>query len=223
MVQIVPGILTQDIEEVQEYLAAAQGVVDRVQIDIIDGEFAHNETIDPSALNDIFTDLRLDFHLMVKEPEGWIEKCVNAMADRIYGQIEEMNSQAEFVRRVQEAQVSVGLALDLSTPVASLDPTVLPDVDSVLLMSVPAGFEGQDFDEDVYGKLKKLNEKREEESLAFKICIDGGITEKHVKKLEEFGAHEIVIGDRIFKGGLRKNLKKYNKPVGGNPDMITYD
>lgn len=209
MVQIIPGILTRSVEEVEQYLASAEGVVDRVQIDIIDGEFADNETVDPGVLDEIFTDLRLDFHLMVKNPEGWIEKCVSAMADRIFAHIEEVSSQSEFINRVQEAGAAAGLAIDLSTPISSLDSNVLPDVDCILLMSVPAGFEGQDFDEKVYEKLEKLDALRKKEGLFFRICIDGGVGQKEIEKLDKLGADEVVIGDRIFQGDLKKNLREY--------------
>jgi pentose-5-phosphate-3-epimerase len=88
MVEIVPAILTNDPSELRRLVALCEGVVDRVSIDIIDGKFAANKTIDPSALSEIETSLKIDFQLMVEEPVNWVERCVRGGADRIIGHVE---------------------------------------------------------------------------------------------------------------------------------------
>lgn len=211
MVEIIPAILTMDAAEAEEMLGKAEGVVERVQIDILDGQFAKNRTIDPSALEDIFTSLNLDFHLMTKEPIDWVEKSVRAMADRIFGQIEMMESQVEFVGKAQEVGVSVGLAIDLDTQVDGLDSAILTSLDAVLVMSVPAGFGGQKFDKSALEKIKRLDEIRARDKTPFKICVDGGITEKNIAKVRRAGADEVSIGRRIFKGDLAKKIKLFRK------------
>lgn len=111
MVEVIPSILTSDAKELESMLKRYGGMVERVHIDIIDGKFADNRTIDPSALEKIDIDLKLDYHLMVKEPINWIEKCARAMADRIIGQIEMMGNQVEFVGKVQKVGTQVGLGM----------------------------------------------------------------------------------------------------------------
>jgi pentose-5-phosphate-3-epimerase len=101
MFAIIPSILTNNPGQAKELLLRCGGVVDRVSIDIIDGFFAKNKTVDPIIFSDLEMELSLDFQLMVKEPVNWIEKCVRGGADRIIGHIEKMASQTEFVEKVQ--------------------------------------------------------------------------------------------------------------------------
>ena len=211
MVKIIPAILTNNPEELREKVNLAEGVVDRVQIDIVDGVFANNKTVDPVSLESLETDLNLDFHLMVKEPTNWVERSVRAGADRIIGQIEMMENQVNFVRKVSEVGLSVGLAIDLGTPVSSLDPTILTNLDVVLVMAVSAGFGGQKFDAKALDKVKQLDEIRVRDETPFTICVDGGETEDVIDETHFAGADEVAIGRRIFKGSITQNIKKFQK------------
>lgn len=215
MVDIIPAILVgtvTDLEaklkQVDEAVTANGANIKRVQIDIIDGEFADNKTIDPANMAGIDTNLSLDFHLMVKDPVNWVEKCANAGADRIIGQIEMMNSQVEFVEKVVETGLYVGLAVDLGTPVAKLDPMVLTNVDVILLMAVKAGWGGQEFDRKVLGKIKELDEIRVRDNTPFRICVDGGETESVIDETHFAGADEVVVGKRLFSGDMAENIRK---------------
>ncbi|MBI1863602.1 hypothetical protein HYS03_00075 [Candidatus Woesebacteria bacterium] len=196
MVEIIPSILTNDPNELRDLIFAANNKAKRVQIDIIDGKFANNKTIDPSILSHIDTSLFLDFHLMVHEPINWIERCVRANADRIVGQIEMMKSQKDFVEKVLSFNLQVGLALDLQTELTDLNEDLLNDLDVVLLMSVKAGFGGQEFNE---GVVKKLKEIKSIGAHSFKICLDGGVDMQMIPNLEELGVNEVVMGRRWFK------------------------
>jgi ribulose-phosphate 3-epimerase len=215
VIEIIPAILTDNVADFEERIRAIGEAVDvnganikRVQIDIIDGDFADNKTIDPANIVGTDTNLSLDFHLMVKEPINWIEKCANAGADRIIGQIEKMDSQVDFVGKVQETGLYVGLAVDLETPVANLDPTILTNVDVVLLMAVKAGWGGQKFDTRVLAKIKELDEIRVRDSTPFKICVDGGETEEVIDDTHFAGADEVVVGKRLFQGSLADNINR---------------
>ncbi len=222
MVEIIPAILTNDIKEVEEKIRLVEraslaedsprgeaGVESRrVQIDIVDGVFADNRTIEPDVLGKIDTDLNLDFHLMTNEPIDWVERCVRGMADRIIGQVEMMSDQIAFIGKVQEVGLQVGLAIDLDTPVSALDPTILTNLDVVLVMAVKAGFGGQKFDPRALEKIKELDELRLRDKTPFRICVDGGETEDTTNDTHFAGADEIVIGKRIFEGDLAENIKK---------------
>lgn len=214
-IDIIPAILTNNVNELKSMLSTVSETVDvnetpvsRVQIDVIDGEFVDNKTVDPGVLEGLDTNLSLDFHLMVKEPINWVEKSANAGADRIIGQIEMMSSQVEFLKRVQDTGLYIGLAIDLDTSVSQLDPLVLNNLDVVLLMAVRAGWGGQPFNKSVLEKIKELDEIRSRDKTPFRICVDGGETEETVDETHFAGADEIVIGRRLFLGSIHDNIKK---------------
>ncbi|OGM15753.1 hypothetical protein A2V56_02350 [Candidatus Woesebacteria bacterium RBG_19FT_COMBO_42_9] len=211
MVEIIPAILTASPVEAKELLLKLEGVCDRAQIDIIDGVFAEGKTIDPAALSDLDTILELDFHLMTKEPVDWVERAVRGGADRIIGQIEQMTNQAAFIGKIAEAGVSVGLAVDIDTPVSQIEPEILTSLDVVLVMSVKAGRGGQEFDVRAIDKVKELTKIRKNDATPFRICVDGGETVTTVDDTHFAGADEIAIGRRLFEGDIGKNLKKFQE------------
>lgn len=213
MIEVIPTILTNDPQELKRLVSQAEEIVERVQIDIVDGQFASNKTVDPSIFETVETNLNLDFHLITKEPTDWVEKATRAMADRIIGQIEMMESQLEFVEKVIATNASVGLAVDIKTPISDLDPAVLASLDVVLVMSVPAGFGGQKFDKRALEKIKELNEAREKDNMTFKICVDGGITKEVIGSLVKAGTDEVAIGRWLFNGDLRKNIDKIKERI----------
>lgn len=215
MIKIIPSILTNDPAELRELLSRCEGMVERVSIDIIDGKFAGNKTLDPTALSGIDTILKLDFQLMVIEPVNWVEKCASVGADRIIGHIERMSSQTEFVGKVQEVGAQVGLGLDLATPIDKLDPLILTNLDVVLLMSVPAGFGGQEFRPEVIDKIEKLVKIRSRDATPYKIHDDGGITFDRIDDVRLAGVDEVSIGRRLFKGDLALNLKRFQDAAYG--------
>lgn len=211
MFEIIPAIFTNNPQELREMLSRIEGIVERAQIDIVDGRFADSKTLDPSVLADIDTSLKLDFQLMVKEPINWVEKCISGQADRIIGQIEAMRDQTEFIGKVQEVGASVGLAIDIVTEVSEIDPAILNDLDVVLVMSVAAGFGGQKFEKRALDKIKKLGEIRARDDTPFRICVDGGVTTENIAEIRKKGADEVAIGRRIFEGDFENNIKKFQE------------
>lgn len=198
MLEIIPAILTNDPKELKEKIRAVEGLVKRIQIDIVDGVFANNRTISLDAVANIDTSLLLDIQLMTKEPADWVERAVRALADRVIGHIEMMSDQSEFIGKVTETGEKVGLAIDLPTPVSALDPVVLNNLDVVLVMSVKAGFGGQDFQEPALEKVTELLSYRVNNNCKYRICVDGGINEENIAKVRRAGADEIVIGHSLF-------------------------
>ncbi len=214
MVELIPSILTPDPSEAKHLLSKVEGFFDRVQIDIVDGQFAPTRTIDPSALEGSETLAKLDFHLMTKEPTDWAERVLRAGADRVIGQIEMMSSQVDFVGKVSEVGLSVGLAIDLATAVERLDETILTNLDVVLVMSVKAGAGGQEFDPRAIEKIKKLVSLRKSDTTPFRICVDGGITPENAGRLVHAGADEISVGERLIGGDIAKSIESYKKALG---------
>lgn len=208
--KIIPAILTNDLSELTSLINKAEGTVDRVQIDVIDHKFAENITVDPLILKNISTSLNLDFHLMVKGPIDWIDHCVMNKGNRIIGQIEAMENQDEFVQKVINMRSIPGLGVDIETTLDDINPKVLPKISVVLLMSVKAGWAGQEFDLSVWEKIEKLAKIRSDSKLEFKICVDGGVTKELVNQMEKFGVDEVAVGKRIFEPDLKDNMKIFN-------------
>lgn len=209
--EIIPSILSRDPDEARGLLALCEGKVLRAHIDIIDGLFAENRTVLPETFFDSETRVFLDYHLMVNAPHTWIERCARASADRIIAQIEMMEDQMSFVKEAQEAGLDVGLALDIDTDIAELHEEVLPELDVVLVMSVPAGFGGQEFSPQALAKVEALARIREEHGYSFNICDDGGITTESIDNVVHEGADEIAIGRRLFEGDLEENIERFKK------------
>ena len=207
--KIIPSILTNDLSELTNLIAKAEGVVNRIQIDVIDHKFADNITVDPTILKNINTFLNLDFHLMVKDPINWIDKCTLNENSRIIGQIEEMTNQKEFVEKVMSLGSLAGLGIDLQTPVDQLDQELLSKVDVILLQSVPAGLENPEFNMSVWEKIEKIVKIRGELSLKFKILVDGGVTKELVNDMEKLGVDEFAVSKKIFEPDLKENLKLF--------------
>lgn len=212
--EIIPAILTNNPEEAFQMLGKVENLVQRAQIDIIDGQFFPNKTIEPDALLETDTDLLLDFHLMTREPINWVERCVRGDADRIIGQIEMMSNQVEFVSKVQGVGRKVGLALDIETSFEKINPAVLTDLDVVLVVNYPAGKGGQKFQPRVLEKIKGLNEIKKKDQTPFRICSDGGINKENIGSLVKAGTDEAVVGKSLFSGDISKNISVLLKRAG---------
>lgn len=206
--QIIPAIITDNLEEVKEKIKQAEGLFNRIQIDFDDGTFGGNVTIRSGDLKEIETTLVYDAHLMVEEPTGWVGQLKETRTDRIIGQIEKMSDQAEFVSQVRDSGRKAGLAIDLFTGVGEISAAVLPNLDIILVMSVKAGQGGQKFEEVALEKIKELKEMREDKGYQYSICCDGGINQDNIKNVEEAGADEVVIGSQLFTGNLEENIRK---------------
>jgi len=211
MFEIIPAILTDREPVVRKYLRQAEGVVDRVHIDIIDGIYADNVTIEPLVVEAIDVGVLLDYHLMVEEPIRWVDQCVEGQADRIIGHVEKMGSQKEFARLVKRRGLGVGLAIDLPTWVSEIDVEVLPDLDVILVMSINAGFGGQEFEDKALDKIHELASMRAKDDFSYLIGDDGGIVFDIIDDARREGADEVNIGNRIFEGVLEENIQQYKE------------
>lgn len=177
MVTIVPAILEKDISSFEEKLERVWGITKRVQMDVMDGRLVEMKTVEPEILKEIDTIVEFDAHLMVEEPEEWIQRCADSGVNGVYGQVERMTDPAKFIADAQFAGMRVGLAYDLDTPLTDLEKYV-DELDGVLLMSVKMGESGQVFDESVLKKIKEVRKM----SKAIRIVIDGGLNVENIKK-----------------------------------------
>lgn len=209
MIQIVPAILTKNKTELDKKIKQAEKLVDRVQIDIMDGKFVPNITIKASDLKKN-PNLFIEAHLMIVKPEKQIAQFAK-VADLIIVHFEvckSLKKLKEIIRKIKNYDLKAGVALNPETPLAKIK-GILDEVDLVLLMTVRPGFGGQEFMLEVLPKIKELR------SLAkgIDIEIDGGIKVGTAKKAAEAGANLLVAGTSVFKGEVEKNIKALKEDV----------
>ena len=225
MIKIVPAIMSDSLEEFKKELEKVWSVVSRVQVDVIDGKFAERKTIGPEELNMVDTVVAFDVHLMVEKPEEWVSRCAMGGVDRVFGQVEKMEDVVAFVGDVQAEGMAVGLAYGIDTPLDGLK-EVIDNLDAVLLLAVKAGKQGQEFDERVLEKIKKVREL----SKKVILVIDGGLNEEKIKKcLAAAWAEEMeeetwernavlmdfVVGSELWKAeDVRKRLEELQRLEG---------
>lgn len=193
MSAIIPGILEQEWGEIEKKIELVRPFAKAIHIDLLDGKFADNHSfMDPEPFKKFSQDIDFELHLMVDDPLQYVKPFAEAGFTRFLGHVEMMPNQTDFVAVAQQYG-EVGLVLDAHT---SLDTVVVPydDVDSVLIMTVKAGFSGQHFLTDSLKKVRTLAKKHP----LLMIEIDGGVTEEALKKAYAAGARRFVATSAIF-------------------------
>jgi ribulose-phosphate 3-epimerase len=192
-IEIIPGILEKEWEEIEKKLEAIKTFAKSAHIDIIDGKFVDNLTyLNLASFKPFSSDLFLEAHLMVENPIEYLKPLADAGFKRFIGHIEKMPDIAEFVALGQMLG-EVGLALDGPTELELLDNTNMDDLDCVLIMTIKAGRSGQDFMPEHLEKVRKLCEKT-----SIPIEIDGGINNSTIVTGRESGATRFVATSFIW-------------------------
>lgn len=191
--KIIPAILSASAEDMLKKIASVEGLANRIQIDIVGKAFSQKETISLESIEEVASALVLDVQLMVKEPVEYLTRCDWVGADRVFGQIEQMASQQDFIEQAFVAGMQVGLAVDLETPVSMVEKS-LSQLDALLLMAVQAGRSGQKFDKRVIEKIRKVRKLSPE----LAVCIDGGLNPKTISACIEAGASEFAVGSFLW-------------------------
>ena len=175
-IRVIPAVLSYSFDDFEKKLKRVDGIFNRVQFDLIGKTFSSETTIGLKALEGVNFSFGFDVHAMVKEPESFLSRCDVIGVERVIGQVEHMKDRQAFVEHAYALGMEVGLGLDLDTPISVIEKDV-PNLDTVLLMSVLAGKSGQDFDEQVIGKISRLREIAPDLS----IMVDGGIRPSTIK------------------------------------------
>ena len=200
MIKIAPSILAADFsklaEEVKEVEAAG---AELIHIDVMDGHFVPNITMGAIAVEALrpVTTLPLDVHLMIENPDAYIEQFAKAGADYITVHVEACRHLHRTLQLIRSTGVKSGVVLNPHTPVESIL-HVLDEVDLVLFMTVNPGFGGQKFIHSVLPKVKQLSTIIKEKNLSIEIEIDGGVDEHTIIPCVEAGATILVAGSAIF-------------------------
>ncbi len=197
---IAPSILSADFARLGEEIAAvAEAGADVIHIDVMDGHFVPNITIGPLVVQAVrkITDLPLDVHLMISEPDRYLSSFAKAGADWITVHVETCRHLHRTIQAIKDLGKKAGAVLNPATPLESLD-YVLEDLDLVMLMSVNPGFGGQSFIPSAIPKIRRLKEMIDQRGLATGIEMDGGIGPKTLAATAEAGANIFVAGSAIF-------------------------
>jgi len=194
------SILSADFGRLAEQVRAAeQAGVDWIHVDVMDGHFVPNLTIGPAVTKAIrrATKLPLDVHLMISNPERYLEQFVAAGADWLGIHAEATVHLERLIQNIKELGVKASVSLNPHTPLDCLE-YVLKDVDLVLLMTVNPGFSGQKFIRGVLPKIRRLRQMIDEQKLDVLIQVDGGVSLDTIDEIVAAGADVLVSGSGIF-------------------------
>lgn len=200
MIKIAPSILAANFaklaDEVKEVEAAG---AELIHIDVMDGHFVPNITMGPIVVEALrpVTTLPLDVHLMIENPDLYIEQFAQAGADYITVHVEACTHLHRTLQQIRSLGVKSGVVLNPHTPIEMIQ-HVLEEVDLVLFMTVNPGFGGQKFIHSVLPKVKQLSEIIRERNLPIEIEIDGGVNEETIVPCVEAGATILVAGSAVF-------------------------
>lgn len=200
MIEIVPSILSADFARLADEIAAVErGGASMLHLDVMDGHFVPNLTIGPPVVKSVrkSTRLHLDVHLMIENPERYVEDFAGAGANSISVHWEACRHLDRVLAMIRKAGAMAGIVLNPATPVEVLE-DVLVVADYVLLMSVNPGFGGQELIPYVFEKVRRLDRMRREKKLALPIEIDGGVHQENLADVVRAGCDWIVTGSGIF-------------------------
>jgi ribulose-phosphate 3-epimerase len=209
MAILAPSILSADFLNLGDNIRKLENAgIEMLHIDIMDGHFVPNLTFGPALVEYVrrFTRLKLDVHLMMTNPQDYIDEFCDVGADYITVHQEACMHLDRVISLIKKRGAKAGVALNPATPPSTLQ-YVLDDVDIVLVMSVNPGFGGQKFIERMLFKVAELDRLRGDR-YGYQIEVDGGINNKNVKSLVESGADIIVAGTAVFRGDIIENCKK---------------
>ncbi len=216
MIKIAPSILAADFSKLgKEIKEVEQAGADLIHVDVMDGHFVPNITMGPLVVDAVrpITKLPLDVHLMIENPDAFIEQFANAGADYITVHVEACPHLHRTLQLIRSYDVKSGVVLNPHTPVESIL-HVLDQVDMVLFMTVNPGFGGQKFIESVLPKVKQLSAVIKEHNLSIDIQIDGGVDRETIVPCVEAGANILVAGSAIFGKEDRKAALQEIKAAG---------
>jgi ribulose-phosphate 3-epimerase len=206
MHKIAPSILSANFAKLGEEIKDVEEAgADYIHVDVMDGHFVPNITIGPLIVEAIrpITTLPLDVHLMIENPDSYIENFARAGADIISVHVEACNHLHRTIQLIKGFNKKAGVVINPATPVEMIKP-ILTDIDLVLVMTVNPGFGGQNFIRSTLPKIKQISTWIKEMNLHVELEVDGGVNCQTAKLCVEAGANVLVAGSAIFNEVDRK-------------------
>lgn len=203
-IKVAPSILAADFSRLGEQVAEVSvGGADYIHVDVMDGHFVPVLTIGPQMVKSIrpWTELPLDIHMMVSDPQRFIPDLANAGADIITFHTEAVTDMSETVRVIKQFGLKAGVAISPATSEFVIE-HILDDLDLVLVMSVNPGFGGQTFIEDSLGKIERVRGMLDSRGLSAELEVDGGVGPSNARAVVEAGARVLVAGSAVYSQGV---------------------
>jgi ribulose-phosphate 3-epimerase len=199
-IKIAPSLLSADFTRLAEEIASVEkGGADLLHLDVMDGHFVPNITIGPAVVKACraVTQLPFDCHLMIEDPQRYIDRFLDAGADMISVHVEAEPHLQRALQLIRDGGAEAGIAINPATPAEALS-TAIEFCDYVLVMTVNPGFGGQRFIEPVVPKIRHISRLIRERGLAVAIEVDGGIDAKTAPAVVSAGASWLVAGSAVF-------------------------
>jgi ribulose-phosphate 3-epimerase len=207
MIRIAPSILSADFANLQrDVTEVAEAGADWLHVDVMDGHFVPNITIGPLVVESLkaVTDLPLDVHLMISNPDAYIDAFVKAGSALITVHVEACPHLHRTVHRIKQAGVKAGVALNPATPFSAVE-AILPDLDLLLIMTVNPGFGGQSFITSMLDKIRAAAHWKATAGRAdLHLEVDGGIQAQTAREVIAAGADVLVAGHAVFRQADRR-------------------
>ena len=217
MKKIAPSILSADFGKLEEEILAVEAAgADWLHIDVMDGQFVPNITIGPGPVKWLrkITRLPFDTHLMIENPERFIDHFADAGSDVITVHVEAARHLHRTIAQIKEKGIKAGVSLNPATSLVQIEP-ILGDIDVLLIMSVNPGFGGQKFISSILPKIRKAREMADSIAPDVIIEVDGGVTLDNISSIAEAGADVIVSGASIFgSGNYERTIKSMKNLIG---------